>query len=171
MGSFDIAYITLMDFEGGLTSDHAGLTNAGITMPALREVGLDADGDGDIDENDLRGLNENQKRFIYRKRYWDRFRCGEFGCQEVCTKHFLNVVNMGEKPAVRIVQRALRACGYDLPDDGVAGSRTMGAIGLCDYSNLAVAMRSETAGFYRLVLKAHPEWEEFREGWMRRAYF
>ena len=73
--------------------------------------------------------------------------------------------------AHRIVQRALRAVGIPVKEDGVLGPVTRRAINDADRTfPLIVAMRCEAAGVYRLIVQRKPHLEVFLQGWLRRAY-
>jgi lysozyme family protein len=77
---------------------------------------------------------------------------------------------MGIAQAVRLIQRALRAAGTLVIEDGIIGPITLAAINKADFSDLLAALKSEAAGYYRLVAKINPTQRRFIEGWLLRAY-
>jgi len=79
-------------------------------------------------------------------------------------------VNMGPKQAHTLVQRALQATHHRVAVDGVLGPQTFGAIDEVPAIALCPAIRSEAAGFYRLLAAQRPELSKFLRGWLRRAY-
>ncbi|MGH7917268.1 MAG: putative peptidoglycan-binding domain-containing protein, partial [Candidatus Binataceae bacterium] len=90
-------------------------------------------------------------------------------------KTFDLAINIGPEHAVRCLQRALRACGRRVADDGVLGIQTYGAAGAVNQLALIAAMRSEAAGYYRVLAasqrgRTDPGDDEFIEGWLNRAY-
>lgn len=176
MSSFDQAIKTVLGNEGGLTdhpADPGGVTKFGITLPVLREDGVfgDIDDDGDVDGDDIRELTKDQALAIYNRQWWQRYGYGEIESQWLATKVFDLAVNMGPRQAHLIVQRALRAVGYPVKDDGILGPITKGTINRCaNKTGLLVAMRSEAAGVYRMIAAKKPALRVFLTGWLRRAY-
>ena len=181
VASFKEAIITVLKHEGGYVNDRddpGGATNYGVSLRFLKgtgdlEVG-DIDMDGDIDADDIRAMSVEQAHTVYRKYWWDKYKYGEIPHQELATKIFDLSVNMGAKQAHKLLQRASRANGLYLVDDGVLGPNTLGAIiTLCNAgrgSCLLSALRSECAGFYKVLIAQKPVFEKYRNGWTKRAY-
>jgi lysozyme family protein len=93
----------------------------------------------------------------------------------VAVKVFDLAVNVGPRQAHRLLQRALRACGRDVAEDGVIGPETLGAIaGVAGAGEspfaIVASLRSEAAGFYRTLIARRPLLAVFERGWLRRAY-
>lgn len=175
MASFEQAVGVVLDHEGGLTDDAhdaGGVTNHGITLPVLRQEGAagDVDHDGDVDVQDIRALTPMMAKRIYRAQWWDRYGYERIADQALATKVFDMAVNMGPWQAHLIAQRALRACGVAVKEDGVLGAVTLGALNAAPTEALLAAMRSEAAGVYRMILVRHPDYAGFAKGWLRRAY-
>jgi len=193
MSSFAPAINNTLEFEGKLANspnDPGGITNYGISLrwalSEMRSAGdemrdlLDVDDDGDLDADDIRLLDEDTARAIYRIGFWDRYKYSRILSQRVADKVFDMTVNMGPKQSHRHLQRALRATGNYVEDDGIAGPKTMQAANTADVNSLVAAMRSEQAGFYRMLIarnaalrkeKIHvPDFRVFEAGWLRRAY-
>lgn len=173
-----LAIETVMGHEGGYTVDHAGATNYGVTVGAIVDMGdFDGDGlldfdlnfDGTLDNKDILAMdNDDAKRFY--SQLWDKW-----GFDRIATgiapKYFNLAVNMGLKQATRIVQRACRAHGQSLVDDGICGPKTRAALSAFG-AMLFPAIRSEAAGFYRFLVARNPgKYGKFLRGWLRRAYY
>lgn len=65
--------------EGGFVDDPddpGGATKFGVTIHTLRRLGMDIDGDGDVDVNDVRRLSVAQAQEIFLKHYYERPRIG-----------------------------------------------------------------------------------------------
>ena len=182
MSYFNIAFNMTLEHEGGFVNDSAdpgGATKYGVSLRWLLKAGdLDADGlpdgdidgDGDIDVDDIKALSVEDARRLFRAAFWDANRCGELNSQHVAAKLFDYSVNMGNRQAGRILQRACRACMQPVEDDGIVGPKTVAAANACPSTALMAAMRSEGAGFYRALVARRPKLGKFLGGWLRRAY-
>lgn len=193
MASFDKAIEKVLRFEGGLVdseNDPGGVTNYGISLrwavsqmkaagDEMRDL-LDVDDDGDIDADDIRALTPEVARPIYRLGFWDRYRYSQIISQEIADKVMDMTVNMGPRQSHRNAQRAIRACGARIVDDGIIGPATRSALNSVNEHSVVAAMRSEQAGFYRMLIARNgalrkegihvPDFSVFRDGWLRRAY-
>lgn len=178
--AFDAALTVVLEHEGGYVDDPddpGGATNWGVSLRTLRALGdleFDVDGDGDIDADDIKALSRDDAGAFYRKVFWDRHGYGRFGDLMVATKVFDLAVNMGPGGGHKVLQRALRACGQDMADDGVLGPQTLAAVIAVIRSfgaeALLAALRSEAAGYYRSLIAAKPVRAKYERGWLRRAY-
>jgi lysozyme family protein len=175
MSDFDAAVAVVLRHEGDLSDDAGdpgGLTHHGITLPVLREEGAagDVDRDGDVDLDDIRELTPAQARAIYRRQWWDRYGYGDIRNQAVATKVFDLAVVMGPRQAHLVAQRALRACGSDVREDGLLGPVTKMMLNRYAALELMPALRSEAAGVFRTIVRGKPELSAFLKGWLNRAY-
>ncbi len=114
--------------EGGYVDDPddpGGATNHGVTIGTLKKLGVDNDGDGDTDEDDLRRLTRAQARRIFVRDYFHRPRIGELP-EPIRASVFDMYVNAGAN-AVRILQRLLCDMGQRIAVDGGIGPQTIEA--------------------------------------------
>jgi lysozyme family protein len=174
---FSEAINVVLQHEGGFSDDPAdsgGTTNHGISLRYLRTVGdLDCDGyrdgdldrDGDVDSDDIRRMSVRDAVALYKSQWWDRYGYEQIHAQDVATKVFDLAVNMGARQAHIVVQRALRAVGKVVKEDGILGPVTIEAINNYQPRGLLPAIRSEAAGFYRGLNRP-----QFIAGWLNRAY-
>lgn len=178
MGSFDEAVAYLLNNEGGLSEnpyDHGGTTNFGISFRFLRNVlpenirryGVF----GEVVEQTIKDLTIDQAKLIYRGEFWEHAAFDQINNQDICNYIFDMAVNMGIAPSIKCAQRACWAVKRrrELVDDGILGENTLTAIKMCDFM-LLPAMRSERAGYYRIIIAKDHEQEKFINGWMTRAY-
>jgi lysozyme family protein len=56
--------------EGGYTVDHAGATQMGLTIGLMQKLGLDLDHDGDVDEADVKLVDADLVRRVFREQFW-----------------------------------------------------------------------------------------------------
>jgi lysozyme family protein len=114
--------------EGGYVNDPddpGGATNFGVTIHTMRRLGLDVDGDGDVDTTDVRRLRRDQAVDIFINHYFHRVRVNMLP-EPLQATVFDMYVNAGGN-AVKILQRLLNGMGHDLSVDGAIGPRTAGA--------------------------------------------
>jgi len=160
--AFDRAVETVLAHEGGLVDDPAdpgGVTNYGISLrsyPALGAAGI-------------RDLAPEQATEIYRRDWWLRY--GWADLPEPIGAKLLDIgVNIGAEAVHRALQRALRATGAAVVEDGLLGPATRAAVAQAQPGALVAALRSEAAGHYRVIAALHPAEQRFLQGWLARAY-
>jgi lysozyme family protein len=114
--------------EGGYVDDPddpGGATKYGVTIHTMRRLGLDLDGDGDVDRDDVRRITAAHATDIFIEHYFERPRIGDL--PEVLQPSVFDMyVNAGSN-AVRILQRLLRRMGHDIAVDGIIGPHTIRA--------------------------------------------
>jgi lysozyme family protein len=119
---------------------------------------------------DIKNLTCDQAKQIYFCDFWTKAKCEQINDDNLAAKLFDLCVNMGIAQAVRLIQRALRAAGCLLTEDGLIGSATLAAVNKVDPTDLLAALKSEAAGYYRMIVQANPSQKRFIEGWLNRAY-
>jgi lysozyme family protein len=118
----------IMVREGGYVNDPddpGGATNHGVTIHTMRSLGLDLDGDGDVDAHDVRALPRERAVDIFIEHYFHRVRVDMLP-EKLHASVFDMYVNAGAN-AVRILQRLLRQMGRRVAVDGVIGPKTAAA--------------------------------------------
>jgi len=157
---FDRAIEVVLKHEGETYTDHpndrGGATKFGISQRWNPDV-------------NVRELTRAQAIEIYWECYWQG-RGYERLPEPVAIKVFDLAVNLGERTAVRCLQRALRACGIRVRIDGLLGPQTCGAARGAEVATLVAALRSEAAGEYRHRVARAEGQGVFRDGWLNRAY-
>jgi len=171
------AYTVLAHHEGGFvdhSSDPGGATNYGVSLRFLRQEGIDIDNDGDIDADDIRAITPEKSKTIYKKYFWLPAQCDKIRSQLIATKVFDMAVNMGQRQAYKLVQRAINTLqsSQDLVVDGIVGPSTISAINSLEKTDyeLIIHIRVEQAQFYLGLIESKPELADFQLGWLRRAY-
>jgi lysozyme family protein len=157
---FDWAIEVVLRHEGGYVDDpddHGGATNFGISQRQYPDL-------------DIKKLTREDAIAIYRRDWWQAYGYGQIKDMMVATKVLDLSVNMGPGTAHRLTQRALRAVGLMVSEDGVLGPVTLGALNQVMPSNLLSALRAEAAGYYRCLAVKQKSFEKFLTGWLNRAY-
>ncbi|MDR0556082.1 MAG: hypothetical protein LBG20_03730, partial [Holosporaceae bacterium] len=101
-------------------------------------------------------LTFDQAREIYHRDFWTKAKCESIDNENLSVKFFDLCVNMGINQATKLVQRALRSTSQTVIEDGIIGPTTLAAINKADPTDLLAALKSEAAGFYRLIAQANP---------------
>jgi lysozyme family protein len=159
-GKFLKAFDYLMNHEGGYSKDPkdaGGETKYGISKRSYPHL-------------NIKDLTQDQAKKIYFCDFWMKCKCENIEDENIAAKFFDLAVNMGIPQAVKLIQRALRAAETQVVEDGIIGSITLKAINEADSTDLLAALKSEAAGFYRLIANANPSQQRFIDGWLRRAY-
>jgi lysozyme family protein len=159
---FDDAVREVLINEGGAKlvkdpDDPGGTTRYGISKRAHPDV-------------DIEHLSEVDARLIYYYEYWLRYGVHRIFDQTIATKVLDMAVLMGGSQATRCLQRAIRAVGRIVDEDGVLGPQTASAANDSEQHALLAALRSECAGRLRRIASRRPQSEKYEKGWLRRAY-
>lgn len=123
---------------------------------------------------DLEALTQDEAIAIYFRDRWQRGRWEELP-DSLAVKLFDLSVNIGAHAAAKCFQRALRACGRRVDEDGALGDETIAAARAAAGEALLAGLRCEAAAHYRIIAAL---WEHegkrdgarFLEGWLGRAY-
>lgn len=114
--------------EGGYVNDPddpGGATNFGVTIGTMRRLGVDIDGDGDVDTTDVRRLTRAQATDIFIRHYFEG--PGIAGLPQVLHSTVFDMyVNAGTY-AIRILQSLLNDMGFEVAVDGKLGPNTKSA--------------------------------------------
>jgi lysozyme family protein len=162
--AFERAVARLLGDEGGYVdnpADPGGETKFGISRREYPNV-------------DIAALTRAEAVAIYYRDWWQRYRYSELP-GPIGAKLFDLAVNIGLDHAVRCLQRALRACGRRVTEDGALGRATIIAAAAANQLALLAALRAEAAGYYRALAALERGRRaggdlEFLTGWLNRAY-
>ncbi|MEM7710065.1 MAG: holin-associated N-acetylmuramidase [Pseudomonadota bacterium] len=166
--------------EGGYVNDPddpGGPTKHGVTIHTMRSLGLDLDGDGDVDPNDVRSLTHGKAVDIFIEHYFHRVRVDRLP-EALQASVFDMYVNSGAN-AVRILQRLLARMGYPTAVDGVIGPQTARAARAAEVDapdHLADAYGIARRDWYYALADRRPSSRKYarrrdggKGGWIRRA--
>lgn len=146
--------------EGGYVfdrDDEGGETNYGISSKSYPDL-------------DIKKLTLKDAKKIYFCDYWHKGRFEEIDDYAVATQLFDLSVNIGIRSAIIVLQRALRSVGINVLEDGLIGPQTLSAVKKSEPRCLLAAIKSEAAGYYRMLARYRPGQAKFLNGWLNRAY-
>lgn len=182
---FESAVDFVLQNEGGFANsvnDAGGATNFGISLRFLREVkpeNLRKYGFFKAPEAlsvcDIENMTREQAIRIYEGEFWSEAPFEKISDMDICDYVFDMCVLHGTSQAIKLLQRALWAVGwnihaYNVVDDGVLGQHTLAAIDAVDCHQLKTALCAERAGFVRLLVAINPKDREFFNDWITRCY-
>jgi len=153
----------ILKHEGGLVNhpkDKGKITQYGVSLRFLQNEGIDVDGDGDIDAQDVIGLSVAQAGVIYKKYFFDHLHAVPDGLLKL---HLFDMgVNAGSRKAVKLLQYTL-----GVEQDGVIGKNTLKAI-LADKGIVEKYIKARIA-FYNDLVNRNSDYSCFLNGWLRRV--
>lgn len=148
-GHFDRAVALVLELEGGFGDDPhdaGGATKYGISQAAYPHL-------------DIRSLTLAAAKAIYRRDYWDRYRCGELPWP-LALVFFDGVVQFSPARPIRWMQAAVGATV-----DGMMGPATVAAANACADLEAAARTIMTARGEYRTT---RPNYPRFGKGWRAR---
>lgn len=167
--------------EGGYVNDPddpGGATNFGVTIHTMRRLGMDLDGDGDVDTSDVRSLTIDMAVDIFIRHYFERPRIKDLP-EPLHATVFDMSVNAGPSRAVRLLQQLFVDMGYDIAVDGAIGPQTIRtAFTAMDEAGdfLADAYGIARRDYYYRIADARPASRKYarrqnggKGGWIARA--
>ena len=157
---FEKAFAYVIQNEGGYVfdkNDSGGETKFGITKRSYPSL-------------NIKDLTLEDAKKIYYRDFWQKGKFEEISDDLIATQLFDLSVNLGIRPAVIVLQRALRSVGKTVQEDGLMGPETLLATLNSDTRCLLAAIKSEAAGYYRQIAAKNPSKQKFLKGWLNRVY-
>jgi len=151
-------------WEGGYVNDpfdKGGATNMGITLNTWKQVGYDKDGNGIINSNDIKLLNENDFKAVLRK-YWDKWLADKIHNQSIANILVDWYWGSGEWGIV-IPQRLLGVVA-----DGLVGDKTICALNAQNQKEFFNKVFEARIKFLNDIVKNNPNQKKFLKGWLNR---
>lgn len=170
--------------EGGYVNDPddpGGATKYGVTIHTMRALGLDLDGDGDVDSRDVKLLTVDQAIDIFIRHYFEKPRINQLP-EAIQATVFDMQVNAGSN-AVKILQslcNSIPGTGAHIKADGAIGPRTLAKIELVHNKlggeTFRDAYGAERREYYFRLADRRPASRKYartraggKGGWIRRA--
>lgn len=161
MSIFTQSVTFVLNHEGRLSdhpSDPGGITNFGISIRFAGSIGLDVDGDGDTDADDIKATTRELAVIVYKDHFWNKLHCDSLP-DALAFPMFDSAVNQGTGTAARLMQRAL-----GVKADGHIGPLTIRAATGSSHNEVLHDFMARRAKRYATT----PNVETFGRGWFRR---
>lgn len=179
MQSVDGMIADIIRREGGFVDDPAdkgGATKHGVSLRYARGVGLDLDGDGDVDGEDIRLVTPEKAAELYRKDFFETPRFDRLPAS-IQPLMFDWAVNSGPPRPIMAMQKVLDEVGkltgaWRCEIDGVIGPQTARLAHRADAEMgpfFLNALVEERRAFYQRVAQSDPSQQKFLKGWLARA--
>jgi len=154
---FSTAILSVLKHEGGYVnhpSDPGGETNWGITKRSYPDL-------------DIKNLTKEQAVEIYKRDFWNKYKIENYPVS-VRLQMFDMSVNMGNRNAVKTLQRTLNRINANLEITGVLDERTREALDNAPFL-FNSALTVERIKYYVDLAQAKKSLKVFLSGWVRRA--
>jgi hypothetical protein len=119
---------------------------------------------------DIKNLSVEKAKKIYKKDFWENQNYKNIKNKELAIKVFDLAVNIGISRANKLIQRSLRSVNKKVEENGILDDIAICLINESDATDLLSALKSEAAGYYRLIVSTKPHRAKYLKGWLNRAY-
>lgn len=144
--------------------DRGKATKYGITLATWRRVGYDKNGDGVLNEEDVKLLTEEDFHRVFKKNYWNACKADQIQDQSVANMLVDFAYNSGVSRAVRHLQLTL-----GITADGIMGRKTLFAINKSNGERLFNRFKKTREGYLKSIAKGKQKY--FLDGWIRRLSY
>lgn len=144
--------------------DRGGATKYGITLATWRRVGYDKNGDGVLNEEDVKRLTEEDFHRVFKQNYWNACKADQIQDQSVANMLVDFAYNSGVSKAVKHLQLVL-----GITADGIIGNKTLYAINKSNGERLFEAFKKDRKAYLKRIVVG--DQKGFLKGWLRRLSY
>ena len=144
--------------------DKGGPTKYGITLATWRRVGYDKNGDGVLNEEDVKLLTKDDFHRVFKQNFWNACKADKIQDQSVANMLVDFAYNSGVKRAATYLQLTL-----GITADGIIGNKTLFAINKSNGKRLFERLKKTREDYLKSIAKG--EQKDFLDGWLRRLSY
>lgn len=144
--------------------DKGGPTKYGITLATWRKVGYDKNGDGVLNEEDVKLLTKDDFHRVFKQNFWNACKADKIQDQSVANMLVDFAYNSGVKRAATYLQLTL-----GITADGIIGNKTLFAINKSNGKRLFERFKKTREDYLKSIAKG--EQKDFLDGWLRRLSY
>lgn len=144
--------------------DKGGPTKYGITLATWRRVGYDKNGDGVLNEEDVKLLTKDDFHRVFKQNFWNACKADKIQDQSVANMLVDFAYNSGVKRAATYLQLTL-----GITADGIIGNKTLFAINKSNGKRLFERFKKTREDYLKSIAKG--EQKDFLDGWLRRLSY
>ena len=144
--------------------DRGKATKYGITLATWRKVGYDKNGDGVLNEEDVKLLTKDDFHRVFKQNYWNACKADQIQDQSVANMLVDFAYNSGVSKAVKHLQLVL-----GITADGIIGNKTLYAINKSNGERLFEAFKKDRKAYLKGI--AVGDQKRFLKGWLRRLSY
>ena len=144
--------------------DKGGPTKYGITLATWRSVGYDKNGDGVLNEEDVKLLTKDDFHRVFKQNFWNACKADKIQDQSVANMLVDFAYNSGVKRAATYLQLTL-----GITADGIIGNKTLFAINKSNGKRLFERFKKTREDYLKSIAKG--EQKDFLDGWLRRLSY
>lgn len=155
--------------EGHFTHDVNSPVNYGLGISDVAKYRGRLE--SEITEDDIRNLQLDEVKAIYKEYYWDALKLDQIKDQGIATAIFDTGVNQGLDRSVRFAQATCVASGLDMVIDGYMGPLTISNINNIGRDLFINKFKTLVENRYQSLVKTNPDkYGKFLIGWLARAH-
>lgn len=144
--------------------DRGGATKYGITLATWRKVGYDKNGDGVLNEEDVKLLTKDDFHRVFKQNFWNACKADKIQDQSVANMLVDFAYNSGVKRAATYLQLTL-----GITADGIIGNKTLFAINKSNGKRLFERFKKTRENYLKSIAKGTQK--DFIDGWQRRVSY
>ena len=141
--------------------DKGGPTKYGITLATWRKVGYDKNGDGVLNEEDVKLLTEEDFHRVFKQNYWNACKADKIQDQSVANMLVDFAYNSGVSRAITYLQITL-----GITADGIIGNKTLFAVNKANGKILFERFKKVRKCYLKSITQ-----KDFLKGWLRRLSY